>query len=330
VVGYIGLQKIGEDQSDEESTVQSAHGELDTGLSGESIQIRDDSAENNSKELSLDGKSYTDFNQGRQIGSGGNADVYEASIDIDGITHTVALKTPRVAGDNTIDDTTISELLEEAEVWDKIDDHERIVTVHGWGSEPLPWIAMEYMGGGTLKSNKDMLSSKNIFAQLEGLCEGLHYAHRNGITHTDIKPENILFSTSDTDSIGKFSDWGLANVLLEHSTSVHGLTPDYSAPEQIQPEMYGGTDDRTDIYQLGVVAYELFTDQIPYGGSSHGEMVNAILNAEPPKPSEVNPDLPEALDSVLLKAIEKNKQDRYETALHLRDDLRRIYHQRYK
>ncbi|MDB2242727.1 protein kinase domain-containing protein [Halorubrum ezzemoulense] len=297
-----------------------------TAAKGDAEPIRSESVSGITSDVVINDISYEDIKRERQIGSGGSANVYEATVNIDGTKHTVALKTPRVNDSDTVDISTISDFAEEAEVWEGIDEHERIVTVHDWGEEPLPWIAMEYMQGGTLNENKQSLDRDNIFTELEGLCEGLHHAHRHGITHTDIKPENILFTESGEHGVGKLSDWGLANVLLDHSMSVYGLTPTYSAPEQLQPEAYGGTDDRTDIYQLGIVAYELLVGEVPYSGESHGGVVSAILNSEPSDPTEINPDLPSEIDDVLLTAIAESKENRYETALHFRDDLRRVYH----
>lgn len=297
-----------------------------TAAKGDAEPIRSESMSGMTSDVVINDISYEDIKRERQIGSGGSANVYEATVNIDGTKHTVALKTPRVNDSDTVDISTISEFAEEAEVWEGIDEHERIVTVHDWGEEPLPWIAMEYMEGGTLDEQQQALDRDNIFTELEGLCEGLHHAHRHGITHTDIKPENILFTESGEHGVGKLSDWGLANVLLDHSMSVYGLTPTYSAPEQLQPEAYGGTDDRTDIYQLGIVAYELLVGEVPYSGGSHGGVVSAILNSEPSDPTEINPDLPSEIDDVLLTAIAESKENRYETALHFRDDLRRVYH----
>lgn len=324
-LGYAGL-RARRSRSNGDSDTDSDHQTQRTTVSGTADPIRSEEAADTSPTLTLDGVTYDDFKQQRQIGSGGSANVYEAIIDVDGETQTVALKTPRVDGNSTVATSSMADFVDEAEIWESIDAHERIVSVYGWGEEPLPWIAMEYMEGGTLNEQQSPLEMADVFGELESLCEALHHAHRHGITHTDIKPENILFTQSAPEGIGKFSDWGLANVLLDHSMSVHGLTPDYSAPEQIQPEAYGGTDDRTDIYQMGVVAYELFTGQRPHMGSSHGEVINEILNEEPTVPSELDPDLPEGLDEVILTAIAKQKDNRYETALHFRDDLRRAYH----
>ncbi len=266
--------------------------------------------------------SYDDFERLESLGSGGTADVYKARYK-KGSEDLVAIKVPRSSDAATIDTSSFDDFLNEAEVWNEIGDHDRIVSVHTWGDTPLPWIAIEYMDAGDLTHQE--FTYTDIFSELEGLAEGLHHAHRHGVTHADIKPENILYKSTEDGVIGKLTDWGFANKLLEHSMSVKGFTPSYSAPEQFEPKKYGGTDERTDIYQLGVVAYELFTGELPYDGTSHGESVMAVLNDEPRIPSEVNTELEGPIDTVLLKALSKEKADRYETALHFRDDLRRAY-----
>ncbi len=297
-----------------------------TNVTGSADSIASEPSNERTATIPSETFAYEDFERTRQIGSGGSADVYKAELTTDSSRYPVALKLPRVSSDETVDTASVVDMIEEAEVWDEIDDHHRIVSVYDWGSEPLPWIAMEYMAGGTLDDQRDRMSQTEIFTELEGLCEGLHHAHRSGITHTDIKPGNILFTADAPDGYGKLTDWGLANVLLDHSMSVHGLTPEYSAPEQLRPETYGGTDDRTDIYQLGVVAYELLTDALPFEGSSHGERITATLQEDPIPPSAVTSEIPASLDEVLLTALAKDKDKRYETALHFRDDLRRVYH----
>ena len=266
--------------------------------------------------------SYEDFERLESLGSGGTADVYKARYK-KGAEDLVAIKIPRSSDAATIDTSSFDEFLNEAEVWNEIGDHNRIVSVHTWGETPLPWIAIEYMDAGDL--TRQNLTYTEIFGELEGLAEGLHHAHRHGVTHADIKPENILYKNTADGTVGKLTDWGFANKLLDHSMSVKGFTPSYSAPEQFEPKKYGGTDERTDIYQLGVVAYELFTGELPYEGTSHGESVMAVLNDEPRVPSDVNSELGDAIDTVLLKVFSKRKEDRYETALHFRDDIRRAY-----
>lgn len=292
-----------------------------TTLSGDANPISPAPTET-ATELDISDASYDDFERLESLGSGGTADVYKARYK-NGSGDLVAIKIPRSLDAATVDTSIFDDFVDEAEVWDEIGDHKRIVSIYTWGDTPLPWIAIEYMDAGDLTQQN--LTHTEIFSELEGLAEGLHHAHRHGVTHADIKPENILYKNTDDGSIGKLTDWGFANKLLEHSMSVQGFTPSYSAPEQFEPEEYGGTDERTDIYQLGVVAYELLTGELPYEGTSHGESVMAVLNEEPRVPSEVNSELDGPIDTVLLKALAKEKSERYETALHFRDDLRRAY-----
>lgn len=268
---------------------------------------------------------YADFEEGQLIGSGGSADVHEATIVRDGEEHTVALKTPRMSDYDTVDTSFFDEFVAEAEVWSGIDDHENVVSVLGWGSEPFPWIALEYMDAGNLDDRMGDLSVDEAFAHLEGLCEGVHHAHRHGVTHTDLKPENVLYSTVDDAAVPKITDWGLANVLIDHSTSVKGMTPTYAAPEQIDPDSYGGTDDRTDVYQLGVIAYELLSGTLPFDRGNYTATMNAVLNEEPTPLHETNKRLPPAASDAVGRALAKEKDRRYETVLHFRDALREAY-----
>lgn len=117
----------------------------------------------------------------------------------------------------------------------------------------------------------------------------------------------------------KVADWGLSKILLDHSQSVDGFSPSYAAPEQYAAEEYGSPDDITDIYQVGAVCYELFTGEPPFTGPQAGVM-RSVLDDQPPPPSSVA-DVPAALDDVLLKALSKEKTDRYESILQFRDAL---------
>lgn len=157
------------------------------------------------------------------------------------------------------------------------------------------------------------------------IAEAIRYAHRHGVAHLDLKPENILFRETgpDTWAVPKVSDWGLAKFLLEHSKSVEGLSIGYAAPEQFDPDRYGSPDDYTDIYQLGVLIYELITGSPPFTGQQ-AAVIRATLDEAPPPPTEVNPALPPEVDTILLTALAKNKAYRYESVLDFRralDDL---------
>lgn len=340
VGGYAGVRLLGGEDTDEATGSSTAATDASSGSSASPASTASPSAADSGSaspaasdpaatarpptDLDLSDADYDEFDVGGRIGTGGNAVVDRATITRDGTAYEVALKTPLVADAETIDRAFYEEFAEEAAVWARIDDHEHIVSVYGWGSQPVPWIALEYVPSGNLNDVAGALSSARKLDVLGGLCEGVHHAHRHGITHTDIKPENALVAFDSDRPVAKVADWGLATVLLEHSTSVQGLTPMYAAPEQFDPDGYGGTDDRTDIYQLGVVAYELLTGRLPYEADTHAATMNAVLNESPTPPTEVAPELPAAVDDALLPALAKAKDDRYDTPLYLRDALEEV------
>jgi tetratricopeptide (TPR) repeat protein len=262
---------------------------------------------------------YDDIEKETPIGSGGNADVYRATVPAGDDALTVALKVPRMSG--TLHAADVERVLEEARDWSKLDDHDHIVSVLDYGSEPLPWIAMEYMDGGTLGNRADVMSADQKRWTALAITRGVRHAHEMGFAHLDLKPENVLFQTvEDGWDVPKVADWGLSKHLLDHSRSVEGLSPHYAAPEQFDDD--APTDKRTDIYQLGAVFYELFTGQQPFEGDTR-TVVNAVLSEDPTPPSEIV-DVPAGLDDVLLTAMAKDRDDRYESILYLRDALREV------
>jgi outer membrane protein assembly factor BamB len=254
------------------------------------------------------------------IGGGGNADVTKAILPTPTGDVTLAMKRPRMQG--TLHTDAVERLLAEAETWDKLDDHDHVVGVVDYGAEPLPWIAMEYMDGGHLGARAGDLEFEQALWTALGITKGVRHAHRKGVAHLDLKPENVLFrSVEDAWDVPKVADWGLSKHLLEHSKSVEGLSPQYAAPEQFDEE-YGAADDLTDVYQLGAVLYELFTGRPPFEGKP-AKVMHRVLHESPTPPSDVA-DVPEALDDVLLTALATEKGDRYESVLYLRDALQAV------
>jgi len=264
--------------------------------------------------------SYDRITEKERIGKGGNADVYEAEYE----GEKIAVKKPRMSG--TLQVERAERFMREAETWSKLDDHENIVSVLGYGSEPLPWIALEYMGGGDLSGRFDEMGFDEKLWTAIRVTEAVGHAHRRGVAHLDLKPGNVLFRITDDEryDVPKVSDWGLAKMLLDRSKSIEGLSPRYAAPEQFSGDEYGETDDLTDVYQLGTVFYEMFTGRPPFEGKP-SEVMHSVLNEKVTPPSDVKPNLPDGLDSILLKALEKDREDRYETVIYLRDDLRELY-----
>lgn len=215
-----------------------------------------------------------------------------------------------------------NQLLEEAEKWAKIDDHDHIVNIVDYGDEPLPWIAMEYMDGGHIAHRAGEVDLDQALWIAIATTKAVRHAHRRGVAHLDLKPDNILFRTvDDAWDVPKVADWGLSKLLLNHSQTVAGLSTHYAAPEQFDRE-FGQADDITDIYQLGSVFYELFTGQRPFEGRP-AQVMRKVLTADATPPSEIA-DLPPALDDILLKALEREKDDRYETVVNLRNDLQDV------
>ena len=265
---------------------------------------------------------YEDFDYEEPLGQGGNADVHRATIETDDGRLRLAIKTPRMKG--TLHAEAVSQIVDEAKLWQQLDDHDHIVSVVDYGSEPLPWIGMEYMDGGHFGERIAGMDIRQKCWTALAITRAVRHAHDRGVAHLDLKPENILFrEVEDAWDPPKVADWGLSKHLLDHSQSVEGISPQYAAPEQFDSEAYGNTDTATDIYQLGAVSYELFTERPPFTGQTF-EIVNKIQNEHPAPPSE-HADIPAALDEIILKALKRRKADRYEHVLYLRDDLKEVF-----
>jgi hypothetical protein len=160
-----------------------------------------------------------------------------------------------------------------------------------------------------------------------GVAEGLEHAHRQGVIHRDIKPQNLLLAA---DGQLHITDFGLARLLDEPSLTVTGEmvgTPAYMSPEQVNADRRR-IDHRTDIYSLGVTFYELLTGGRPFDASSREQLVQQICTREPRPPRKCDPHIPLDLDTICLRAMEKDPARRYPTAGAMAEDLRRfIAHQ---
>ena len=264
---------------------------------------------------------YDGLSEQEPIARGGNADVKTATVTTTEPAVQLALKEPRMAG--TLHTDTADRIIEEAETWAKLDDHDHIVSVVDYDSTPIPWIAMEYMDAGHLGDRAGEIDLAQALWTALAVTKGVRHAHRRGVAHLDLKPANILFrSVAEGWDVPKVTDWGLSKHLLDHSNSVEGFSPQYAAPEQFDDE-YGSTDDITDIYQLGSVFYELFTGQPPFDGKPF-KIIDQVKVKSPTPPSEVA-DVPDELDTILLTALAKSKADRYDDIVYLRDDLQSVF-----
>jgi tRNA A-37 threonylcarbamoyl transferase component Bud32 len=268
--------------------------------------------------LSVDYDALTDR---ESIGAGGNADVTKATLSTPDGDVTLAIKEPRM--NETMHTDAVERLLDEAETWQRLDDHDHIVGVIDYDAEPLPWIAMEYMDAGHLGDRVGEMAFDQALWTAIATTKAVRHAHRRGIAHLDLKPANVLFrSVEDAWDVPKVADWGLSKHLLNHSKSVEGMSVEYAAPEQFDEDR-GPADDITDVYQLGAVFYELFTGQPPFEGQPF-QVMKKVETEEPTPPSDLV-DVPPELDEILLTALAKEKDDRYESVLLLRNDLQALF-----
>ena len=249
------------------------------------------------------------------VGSGGNADVHKVQLTESGTV--AALKVPK--GSGTLSSTVIDEFVSEAETWEKIDDHSNIVSIRDWGTVPYPWLLLEYVPGSLAALDTD-LSLYDKLEVLETVADTLTYTHGRGVVHLDLKPSNILI---DEDMAPKIGDWGLARMLMEHTQTQVGMSLPYSAPEQLTQQA-GTIDHPTDIYQLGVVSYELLTGQLPFTSDRPLDLQRQIRETEPTPPSAVVADLPSEIDEILLTALQKHPSQRYERIILFRNSLRSV------
>ena len=243
-----------------------------------------------------------------KLGAGGFATVYKA-INKDG--DAVAIKMPKFL-DETIDSSVLNKFRAESDIWKKLK-HRNIVTFLDSDIRPVPYMAIELMEGGNLGGllKDHRLSVQEAKPLMLQILDGLSYAHRMASVHRDIKPENILFTK---DGIPKIADWGIGKFMASESVSQSIGTKGtflYSAPEQFDKETYGAVDWSTDIFQIGVVFYEMLTGINPFKADELAAVMGRILTKQPEPPSSLNPEIPPELDEIVMTCLEKNKDDRW-------------------
>jgi hypothetical protein len=202
--------------------------------------------------------------------------------------------------------------------------HRNVVTIHELGEvEGTPYIVMEFLGGrdldALLKEGADLTLAKKLEIAAQ-VCEGLAYAHEQGIVHRDIKPGNVRVLDDGT---VKILDFGIAKFAMSSVTQTGTVmgTPSYMAPEQIMGQ---GIDGRSDLFSAGVLLYELLSGNKPFQGDSPTAVVYQIMNGEPVPLRESIPGLPEAIDDIIGHALQKNPEERYATAKQMATDLQAV------
>jgi eukaryotic-like serine/threonine-protein kinase len=208
--------------------------------------------------------------------------------------------------------------------------HPAIVAVYDTGevqSEfgPLPYIVMEYVDGQTLREivkTTGPMTQQKVIEVMADVCAALDFSHRHQIIHRDVKPANIMINRAGA---VKVMDFGIARALGEgqnvtQTAAVIG-TAQYLSPEQARGE---AVDARSDVYAAGCVLYELLTGEPPFTGDTPVAVAYQHVREDPKSPSQVNPQVPPALDAVVLKALSKNPANRYQSAQEMRTDLVRV------
>ena len=200
--------------------------------------------------------------------------------------------------------------------------HPNVIRIHDISEvNGLHYVSMEYFAGGNLKEHlkrNGPLSLLNAFQILSQICDGLEAAHSQGVIHRDLKAQNILIGRSGQI---KVIDFGLARALHLEGMTATGLimgTPEYMSPEQVAGKQ---VDERTDLYALGVILFELLTGRVPFTGDSAIAVGFQQLKDPPPSPRSINPQIPEEVERVILKALEKNPIHRYRTVNEMRKEF---------
>ncbi|MFR1472279.1 MAG: Stk1 family PASTA domain-containing Ser/Thr kinase [Actinomyces urogenitalis] len=262
------------------------------------------------------------------IGRGGMAEVH---LGYDKrLSRIIAIKLLRsdIAGDSTFQARFRREAQSAAAL-----NHPAIVAVYDSGEEELtapdgsvhsvPYIVMEYVEGHTVRELLGEGEAVPISEAVEivtGVLDALEYSHRAGIVHRDIKPGNIMLTSTGA---VKVMDFGIARAIEDSTATVtqtHAVvgTAQYLSPEQARGEI---VDARSDLYSTGCLLYELLTGVPPFTGDSAVAIAYQHVREVPRPPSSIAADIPESLDRVVLKALAKNRDDRYQDAAHMRADL---------
>ena len=214
--------------------------------------------------------------------------------------------------------------------------HPNIVAVYDTGEEivsdatnrslAIPYIVMEYVEGHTVKeliSDGTAVPINEAIEIVSGVLSALQYSHANHLVHRDIKPGNIMLTS---DGKVKVMDFGIARALTDSQATMTQTnavvgTAQYLSPEQARGET---VDERSDLYSTGVVLFELLTGRPPFKGDSAVAVAYQHVEQIPPTPSSILSDIPDSLDRVVLKALAKNRDDRYRSAAEMLSDLQRV------
>jgi eukaryotic-like serine/threonine-protein kinase len=255
----------------------------------------------------------------RKLGSGGMADVYLAEDEELGRPIAIKILNDRHANDESFVERFRREAKNAAGL-----SHPNIVSIYDRGeAEGTYYIAMEYLDGRSLKElvvARGPLPIPDAIDATRQVLAALRFAHRKGVVHRDIKPHNVM---ADADGRLKVTDFGIARAGVSQMTEAGSIigTAQYLSPEQARG---APVDQRSDLYSVGVVLYEMLTGTTPFSGESPVEIAMKHLSDPPRPPSVERSDIPPDLDMIVLRALAKDPDDRFQTAEEMDAELERV------
>jgi serine/threonine protein kinase len=261
-----------------------------------------------------DGDEFAGYRVEQTLGRGGMGVLYLAVEP--GLERRVALKL--IAPEAAADEVFSRRFAEESRIAASIE-HPNVVPIYAAGEEDgVPYIAMRYVSGSDLGrrvAREGRLEPATAAALIAQIGNGLDAIHAAGLVHRDVKPANVLLSGATGEDHAYITDFGVArNVATELGLTQTGRfvgTLDYVAPEQISG---GGVDARADVYALGCLLFKLLTGEVPFPKDGEAARLYAHLNDPPPAPSLYSPQVPMALDDVVIRGMSKTPADRYPSA----------------
>lgn len=257
-----------------------------------------------------------------RIGLGGMAEVYRARDELLGREVAVKVLNDKLSNDRSF----VERFRREAQAAAGLS-HPNIVSLYDYGSDDgANFIVMELIEGRGLEaiiSQEGPLLPERAAEVASDVARALERAHNTGLVHRDVKPSNIMITSYGQT---KVTDFGIARAIgdAEQTMTQTGMvigTASYLSPEQAQGNP---VDARSDVYALGCVLYEMLTGAPPFTGDTPLSIAYKHVREEPQKPSTTNPDVPDALDAIAMKALAKNPDNRYQTAREMREDLQRF------
>ena len=258
-----------------------------------------------------------------ELGKGAMGVVYKA-FDPD-INREVAIKTIRIhmISEDLEKEEIMKRFLREAQAAGKLQ-HPNIITIYDIGRENnMAYIVMQYIEGSSLQkmiSSGEKYAVHRIIQLMSDLCDALSFAHQNGIVHRDIKPANILIDKNGKPYIVDFGVVHIeASTMTQEGTTIG--TPSYMSPEQVMGKKI---DNRSDVFSLGAILYELLTSKKPFGSESITTVIYRIIHEEPPSLTDVKQDVPPGFQHIINKALAKNPEGRYQTCNELSAELKAL------